>query len=58
MRIQYYCLKALNIRGYGADLDFLTQPVSFPDNIQGGGVGFLGLSAASTRTLKLPDRIP
>ncbi|MDR1115790.1 MAG: DUF4249 domain-containing protein [Tannerella sp.] len=55
--IQYYYLKALNIRGYGADLDLLTQPVSFPDNIQ-GGVGFLGLSATSVQTLKLPDHIP
>jgi hypothetical protein len=55
--MQYYYLKAINIRGYGADLDLLTQPVSFPDNIQ-GGVGFLGLSATSAQTLKLPDHIP
>jgi hypothetical protein len=54
---QYYYLKAINIRGYDKNSDFLTQPISFPDNIQ-GGVGFFGLSTTSTQTLKLPDYIP
>jgi hypothetical protein len=54
---QYYYLKAINVHGYNEDLDVLTQPVSFPDNIQ-GGVGFLGLSTTSTQTLNLFDGIP
>jgi hypothetical protein len=54
---QYYYLTAVNVHGYNESLDFLTQPVSFPNNIR-GGVGAFGLSTTSTYTLNLFDGIP
>lgn len=54
---QFYYFKALN--SYLSDNydDFLSQPISYPSNIQ-GGVGIFGISAGSEYTIQLADYIP
>ena len=55
--MQYYYLKALNTI-YDMNYDeYLSMPVSFPSNVE-GGVGFVGFSAGTYKTFRIPDIIP
>lgn len=55
--IQYYYLKALNaLYSFGYD-EYLSTPVAFPSNIQ-GGVGFVGFSASTCKSFSIPDITP
>jgi len=55
--MQYYYLKALNTV-YDINYDeYLSMPVSFPSNVE-GGVGFVGFSAGTHKTFSIPDIIP
>ena len=55
--MQYYYLKALNTV-YDKNYDeYLSMPVSFPSNVE-GGVGFVGFSAGTYKTFNIPDVIP
>ena len=55
--MQYYYLKALSVI-YDMNYDeYLSMPVSFPSNVE-GGVGFVGFSAGTHKTFSIPDIIP
>ena len=55
--MQYYYLKALNITSSGSYDEYLSMPVSYPSNVE-GGVGFVGFSAGTHKTFSIPDIIP
>ncbi|MDR2915496.1 MAG: DUF4249 domain-containing protein [Tannerella sp.] len=55
--MQYYYLRALNIK-YSDDYDeYFSMPVSMPSNVH-GGTGFVGFSASTYATFSTPDIIP
>lgn len=53
----YYYLKALNIISSDNYDEYLSMPVSFPSNVE-GGIGFVGFSAGTSQTFSIPDIIP
>lgn len=53
---QYYYYRALNLYNSSNYDEVLTQPITLPSNVN-GGLGIVGFSTASTRTLRLPDYI-
>ena len=55
--MQYYYLKALNIIASDSYNEYLSTPVSFPSNVE-GGIGFVGFSASTHKTFSIPDIIP
>ena len=55
--MQYYYLKALNTFYSDSYDEYLSMPVAFPSNVQ-GGVGFVGFSAGTYKTFTIPDIIP
>ena len=48
---EYYYLKALSIYDYLDGDTTLTEPVSFPDNVE-GGIGLVSISTESVATIK------
>ena len=55
--MQYYYLRALNIIASSSYDEYLSTPVSFPSNVE-GGVGFVGFGASSCKSFSIPDIIP
>ncbi len=53
---EYYYLKALSIYDYLDGDITLTEPVSFPDNVE-GGIGLVSISTESVATIKF-KRLP
>ena len=53
---QYYYLKATDIVSSDNYDEYLSMPVSFPSNVE-GGVGFVGFSSGSHRVFSIPDII-
>lgn len=53
---EYYYLRALNLFYSDNYEEAISQPVSFPGNIQ-GGVGIIGFEAGTSHTIHLPDYI-
>ena len=51
---QYYYLKALNIISSGNYDEYLSMPVIFPSNVE-GGEGFVGFSAGTYKAFNVPD---
>ena len=54
--MQYYYLKAMSIISSDSYDEYLSTPVSFPSNVE-GGVGFVGFSAGTHKTFSIPDII-
>jgi len=52
--MQFYYLRALNIITSGSYDEYLSTPVSFPSNVE-GGVGFVGFSSSTFKTFSIPD---
>ena len=55
--MQYYYLKALNITSSQSYDEYLSMPVAYPSNVN-GGVGLVGFSAGTHKTFSIPDFIP
>ena len=55
--IQYYYLKALNIVNDESYDEYLSMPVVYPSNVE-GGVGIVGFSSGTYKTFTIPDIIP
>ena len=55
--IQYYYLKALNIVNDDSYDEYLSMPVVYPSNVE-GGVGIVGFSSGTNKTFTIPDIIP
>ena len=54
---QYYYLKALNILSSDNYDEYLSMPVSFPSNVE-GGTGIVGFSSDTRKSFSIPDIIP
>ena len=55
--MQYYYLKALNTIMSGSYDEYISMPVSYPSNVE-GGIGIVGFSAGTYKTFNIPDFIP
>jgi len=55
--MQYYYLKALNVITSSSYNEYISMPVVYPSNVK-GGVGLVGFSAGTYKSITLPDFIP